>query len=433
MAGEQEVNKKGDQVSFDLTDRTAESTAEDSVIAGDQKRDHQQRHQEMEKSGRDFNTFSDNNDDQSFQALMPRETAEQYQARLAQRKEQEAVKPKVDPFGIDFGDGIIETARGKSALRPGFRHGHIINEAETLLLAQASDSTHEPTQTVEQNIESVLYGKYHRGEPLTLSEFFQLPEGVSPVVDAYRLSLTKLEKEPGKSPTLEHSIFRLKNCPWADEIKIVYNGDVGRKDYDPNTKTIEIGGKIDDARKIETFVHEAYHATHRGYFKLYLDPNLNGRPASVDDFLNVRFGDEVRAFIEEIKINNELTSKFYGAKPVTMMVIEKGGIGNLPPFPFFDKDIINRPDLNALYAKDGLSGIWLFLRYGKPPQTKPNDELIKDGGQGFKSHDTYGQRYRKQYEWYQNSFDEQSSIAQQALIKFIHLHHKSADFQDWGY
>lgn len=41
MAGDQEVNKKGDQVGFDRNDGISESTAEDSVIAGNQKRDHQ--------------------------------------------------------------------------------------------------------------------------------------------------------------------------------------------------------------------------------------------------------------------------------------------------------------------------------------------------------------------------------------------------------
>lgn len=386
----------------------------------------------MEKSGCDFITFSDNRDDQSFQALMPRETAEQYEVRMAQRKEKDAVKPKVDPFGIDFGNGIIETAKSKSALRSSFRNGDTVNMTETSL-AQVVDSKSEFVLPVEQTIESVLQGKYYREEPLTLSEFFQLPKGVSPVVDAYRSSLTKSESDLGKSPTLEHSIFRLKNCPWADEIKIVYSGNIGRKDYDPNSKTIEIGGQLDDARKIETFVHEAYHATHRGYFKLYLDPNLKGLPASMEGFLNVRFGDEVRAFIEEIKINNELTSKIYGAKPVTMMVIEKGGIGNLPPIPFFDKDIVNRPNLNTLYAEEGLSGIWRFLRDGKPPQTKPNGEPIKDIGQGFKSHEAYGQRYRGQYEWYRNSYGEQASIARQAFEKFIRLGHATSDFEDWGY
>ncbi|MCW5823780.1 MAG: hypothetical protein KIT34_13325 [Cyanobacteria bacterium TGS_CYA1] len=211
----------------------------------------------------------------------------------------------------------------------------------------------------------------------------------------------------------------MKNCPWAEEIKIVYTADVGRKDYNPNTKTIEIGGQINDARKIETFVHEAYHATHRGFFELYLDPALNGRPANVDEFLNVRFGDEVRAFIEEIKVNSELTSKFYGAEPVTMMVIEKGGIAGLPPIPFFDKDVVNRPNLNLLYQKDGLSGIWRFLRDGKPPQTDVNGNPIKDAGQGFKSHDAYGQ---------------QLSIAKQALIKFNNvLNHEKRLFEEWGY
>ena len=53
MTGEQDIGKGGDQVKFDRTDRTAESTAEDSVIAGDRK-DHQQRHQEMKDSGRTF-------------------------------------------------------------------------------------------------------------------------------------------------------------------------------------------------------------------------------------------------------------------------------------------------------------------------------------------------------------------------------------------
>lgn len=185
---------------------------------------------------------------------------------------------------------------------------------------------------------------------------------------------------------------------------------------------------------IETFVHEAYHATHRGFFKLYLDPALNGRPANVDEFLNVRFGDEVRAFIEEIKVNSELTSKFYGAEPVTMMVIEKGGIAGLPPIPFFDKDVVNRPNLNLLYQKDGLSGIWRFLRDGKPPQTDVNGNPIKDAGQGFKSHDAYGQHYRNQYEWYQQSFEQQLSIAKQALIKFNNvLNHEKRLFEEWGY
>ncbi|MCW5823779.1 MAG: hypothetical protein KIT34_13320 [Cyanobacteria bacterium TGS_CYA1] len=76
MAGEQEVRKNGDQVCLEQSESTAESTVEDSVIAGDQKCDHQKRHQEMEKSGRNFNTFSDNANAQSFQALLPSETLE---------------------------------------------------------------------------------------------------------------------------------------------------------------------------------------------------------------------------------------------------------------------------------------------------------------------------------------------------------------------
>lgn len=54
MAGDDDLGKTGDQFDLDRSERTAESTAEDAVIAGDRKREHQQRYQEMEKSGLNF-------------------------------------------------------------------------------------------------------------------------------------------------------------------------------------------------------------------------------------------------------------------------------------------------------------------------------------------------------------------------------------------
>ncbi|MBI1270861.1 hypothetical protein GC174_10545 [bacterium] len=50
-------------------------------------------HKEASKAGHTFDTFSDNNHDQSFKAI----------------------QPAADTFGIDFGDGIIETSKGKVA------------------------------------------------------------------------------------------------------------------------------------------------------------------------------------------------------------------------------------------------------------------------------------------------------------------------------
>ena len=45
------------------------------------------------KAGHTFDTFSDNNHDQSFKAI----------------------QPAAETFGIDFGDGTIETSEGKLA------------------------------------------------------------------------------------------------------------------------------------------------------------------------------------------------------------------------------------------------------------------------------------------------------------------------------
>lgn len=90
---DKEINKPHDQVERNNQgDRTSESTSKDSVISGDRK-DHQALHQEASKAGHTFDTFSDNNHDQSFKAI----------------------QPAADTFGIDFGDGTIETSKGKVA------------------------------------------------------------------------------------------------------------------------------------------------------------------------------------------------------------------------------------------------------------------------------------------------------------------------------
>ena len=88
---DKEINKPHDQVErTNQGDRTSESTSKDSVISGDRK-DHQAMHQEASKAGHTFDTFSDNNHDQSFKAI----------------------QSAADTFGIDFGDGTIETSKGK--------------------------------------------------------------------------------------------------------------------------------------------------------------------------------------------------------------------------------------------------------------------------------------------------------------------------------
>jgi len=81
------------------------------VISGDRKDNHLI-HKEASQKGKDWKTYSDNEADQSMLALRPGETMEQYQIRLDERQKQENTMPQIDSFGIDFGNGTIETARG---------------------------------------------------------------------------------------------------------------------------------------------------------------------------------------------------------------------------------------------------------------------------------------------------------------------------------
>lgn len=281
----------------------------------------------------------------------------------------------------------------------------------------------KPLESIEQ--------KFKTGKPISLKEFFNLPKGLSPVVDAYHESVKKETKDQGKSQTLEQSVHRLQNVPWASDIKIVFNKKGSRRDFDPNTNTIEIGGHLCNPKEIETFVHEAYHATHRGYFRLYIDPALNNLPASKDTFMKVRFGDEVRAFEEEIKINNELTGSMVSGKPITMAVVEKNITTTPLSIPEPDREQINRPNLNELYSNEGLSGLWKFLKSGKPAAMTPDNKPIRKGKQGFKSHKPYGKLYEDQYHnWYQESFEHEISKAQEVLVDFMKKGHSIKDFSD---
>lgn len=58
MPAEKNIGKTGDKVKPDRTERTADSTAADSVIAGDRKYEHQALHQHMEKAGHNFESYT---------------------------------------------------------------------------------------------------------------------------------------------------------------------------------------------------------------------------------------------------------------------------------------------------------------------------------------------------------------------------------------
>lgn len=81
---EKEIDEGSDKVRVsDRTERTSQHTADEAVSDSERAEGYEQR----------FTTFSDNSNDQSFKAI----------------------QPASDSFGIDFGDGTVETSKGKVA------------------------------------------------------------------------------------------------------------------------------------------------------------------------------------------------------------------------------------------------------------------------------------------------------------------------------
>ncbi|MCW5823649.1 MAG: hypothetical protein KIT34_12660 [Cyanobacteria bacterium TGS_CYA1] len=92
MTEEVEINPDQNEEQI-LGDRTVQKTSNDAVISGDRK-EHQKIYIEASETGKTFATFSDNEEDQSFQSLLPGETVEQYQNRFAERQKQKRTSLK---------------------------------------------------------------------------------------------------------------------------------------------------------------------------------------------------------------------------------------------------------------------------------------------------------------------------------------------------
>lgn len=148
---EQEFNEPTEKVLRGTqVERTIESTADDAVIAGD-RQGNQIIHQKASEAGKDWRTHSDNDDDQSFTAMKEGETLEQYQARTAHRPQLEPSKPKVDPFGIDFGDGTMETSKG--TIQKPHTQKFFESKAQSALTAiKQSQQEYQPDQLIAANV-----------------------------------------------------------------------------------------------------------------------------------------------------------------------------------------------------------------------------------------------------------------------------------------
>lgn len=118
MVGEQDIGEGGDQVRFDRSKRTAESTAEDSVIGGDQKLNHQQRHQEMKHSGRSFQGMNKLGEKDGIKP------ADYESVTIVALTEDGEIKASGKT-------GLNEKDLEQAAIPTSFRHGNTVNPAET--------------------------------------------------------------------------------------------------------------------------------------------------------------------------------------------------------------------------------------------------------------------------------------------------------------
>lgn len=139
----------------DQGDRTSENTSRDAVIGGD-RQDHQKIHEKASKAGHTFDTFSDNDDDQSFKAI----------------------QPAVDSFGIDFG-GYVETSKGLVTKPSVQDKGQEILEAAQALKPSSPDSiplggqNYRPDQLIAANMtpnNSVVSDAANYSEPDTVPD-----------------------------------------------------------------------------------------------------------------------------------------------------------------------------------------------------------------------------------------------------------------------
>ncbi len=167
----------------------------------------------------------------------------------------------------------------------------------------------------------------------------------TPFLDAYFKSKSLNDGQPGKSKKLEQIIDRIKTCPWADQIKILFSSKAHNPDYNATVSTITINPKDPPYKQIEVFAHEGYHATHQELKALY----FGGPVSDLNTYVGIKSKHEIGAFLSEIRVHNELTKHLWGAKPVSYQWSNAEKIRQLDA------------DLSKVFRERGIDGLSTFL------------------------------------------------------------------------
>ncbi len=227
------------------------------------------------------------------------------------------------------------------------------------------------------------------GDSLSLKQV--LENYKTPFMDAYERSKLLKDGDPGKSKTLEEIIDRLKNCPWADKIQVKFDSKTVNPEYDPVKNTITINPKRIPDAQVESFAHEAYHATHQFLHEMY-----SGTVLDKKQFSDTLLWGEVGSMVAEAKVHDELK-----------LSTEK------PQFFYKNADGSDNHINIGEYAKQhGIKGLFDFLETAQPVRS---------------TQEPYGIHYQKNHQVYSDNFKKNRPDALKMIQEWVDKKHQAAE------
>lgn len=275
----------------------------------------------------------------------------------------------VESFGICFEDGSVETVKGIEPARQQENREQIAIRDDYL-----NRERQKPTP--------------HDGQTLSLKQLFE--DYKTPFMDAYEHSKNLKDGQPGKSKTLEEIVDRLKDCPWADKVRIQFQVHPQNPEYSNLKSTITIDLADSPERQVEVFAHEAFHATHQ-----FLSRQYDHGKLAENVFVNMWLAGEVESMLTETKVHQEL-----------------GHSGERPKFRYVQNGEVRPIDIEDYVNKHGKEGFVELLRTVQP--TGQHSE-------------PYGHHYAKSYQDYVRLFDQNKAPVESYIQNWVKSGHQRDD------
>lgn len=179
---------------------------------------------------------------------------------------------------------------------------------------------------------------------ISLDDFFRSPS--CPVTEYYT---GKPVKGQPYSRILEKLVARVCDVPWYKNIKVRFTAGDVPTEYSIDTDTMVLNPTLSKSRQILDFAHQAYHATNRLQFHIYMaKEGMLSRDAYIDLYLWA----EVGALLTEVDIRRQLViSDDY--EPVVQCRNDDGTLSGINA----ERWIEAKADAQGVVGAAGLSGL----------------------------------------------------------------------------